>query len=192
MRVLIIQGEMTRNMSAPTPPPQPSPSPAPNPPQPPSPPVPTPSRPTDSRWLVQFQPAFGLTPPVFVTTAPPSPVAPTTIVSAQVLMGLVFRTATHGPHWEFGIGGQPQVNSVGSLTDPRYTLAAQGSVAFADPFSAGAFHTQIFDQTLLIRNFVPGSSFLGNQFGIQLSVDIIEDKWNFFFGCPGWHVGVTR
>jgi hypothetical protein len=177
MRVLLIEGEMSRKMSAPTPPPRPSPSPAPNPPKPPSPPAPTPPTPTASKWLLQLQPAIGLTPPVFVA----SPSTPTSsVVSGQLLLGLVYRTATDGPHWEFGFGAQPSFNSTNSVTDPRYTLQAQGSVAFADPFSHGRFHTQVFGQVVAIQNFAPQSNVAGLQLGGQLSVDIVSDRWNLF------------
>jgi hypothetical protein len=176
-RVLVIEGEMSRDMSAPTPPP-PSPSPAPKPPQPPSPPAPTPSTPTASKWLLQLQPAIGATPPVWAPSTPGP--KPPWIVSGQLLFGIVYRTATEGPHWEFGFGPQPSFNSVNSVTDPRYTLQAVGSVAFADPFSRGRFHSQLFSQVVFIQNFAPQSSVAGLQLGGQVSVDIVADRWNFF------------
>jgi hypothetical protein len=174
-RVVLIKGSMTRNMVMPPPAPQPPPSPPPNPPQPPTPP--TPARPvqTASKFLLQLQPAFGLTPPAFVATSPTA-----TVVSGQFQIGIVYRTAAEGPHWEFGGAGQVSVNSVNSVTDPRYTLQLQGSVAYADPLALGRFHTQLMGQVLLLQNIAPSSPVLGLGLGGQLSFDIIEDRWNIF------------
>src|ERR1700675_2857626 len=96
-RVLIIQANMSRSSApppplpsptAPTPPspPQPTPAGPPVSPPPPIPPPPPPSPPA-SPFLVQLQPAFGLTPPPFVSRspapAPPGP-APSTLVAGQL------------------------------------------------------------------------------------------------------------
>jgi len=172
-RVLVIEGEMLRDMSAPTP----TPTPTPTPPTPTPTPTPTPPTPTASKWLFQLQPALGVTPPVWVSS-PPAQSA--TILSGQLLVGIVFRTATEGPHWEFGFGAQPSFNSTNSVTDPRYTLQLQGSVAYADPFAAGRFHTQLFSQVVFLQNFAPQSQIGGLQLGGQVSVDIISDRWNVF------------
>jgi hypothetical protein len=95
-------------------------------------------------------------------------------------MGLVYRTASEGPHWEFGGLLQPSFNSTNSSTDPRYTLQVQGNVAYADPWAAGRFHTQLFAQVVLIQNLLPKSTVAGLQLGGQVSVDIIADRWNLF------------
>ena len=119
-RVLIIQGNMSRSSSPPSgstssPPlsPRSPPPPTPAPPPPANPPVtaPTPvgpqqpASPPASPFLIQLQPAFGLTPPPFVSRSPaptpPGP-APSTLVAGQLAVGIVYRTASDGPHWEFG------------------------------------------------------------------------------------------
>jgi peptidoglycan hydrolase-like protein with peptidoglycan-binding domain len=191
IRVLIIQGNMSRS-SAPLPP-SPTAPPPPSPPQPTpaSPPVSastpigpqTPTSPPASPFLVQLQPAFGLTPPPFVTRspapAPPGP-APSTLVAGQLAFGIVYRTASDGPHWEFGGAFQPSFNSRNQPTDPRYTLQLQGSVAYADPLAAGRFHTSLFAQVVGLQNLAPASTIVGLQFGAQISVDIIADRWSLF------------
>jgi len=178
MRVLIIEGEMTRKVTAPSPPSPPSPSP-PAPPKPPTPPGPSPSTPAvpASPFLLQLQPAIGLTPPPFKASAS----APTSsTVAGQLAMGIVFRTAPEGPHWEFGGFFQPSFNSQNSSSDPRYTLQLQGSVAYADPFSKERFHTQLFSQVVLLQNSFPKSTVIGFQLGGQVSVDVISDRWSLF------------
>lgn len=178
-RVLIIEGEMTR-VTAPPPPGPPSPPPRPLPPKPPAPPGPSPSPPAApaSPFLIQLLPAVGLTPPPFIVSKGAVPTAST--VAGQLSMGIVYRTASEGPHWEFGGFFQPSFNSVNSSSDPRYTLQLQGNVAYADPWSSGRFHTQLFGQILLVQNSFPKSTVTGLQFGGQLSVDIISDRWNLF------------
>jgi putative peptidoglycan binding protein len=177
-RVLIIQGEITRTSPPPPSPPNPHPAP-PKPPAPPGPPTPTPIAPARP-FLIQLQPAFGLTPPPFVTR-PPAPPGQKSIVTGQLALGIVYRTASEGPHWEFGTILQPAFNSQNSSTDPRYTLQLQGSAAYADPFLAkGRFHTQLFGQVVLMQNFSPSSTVVGVQLGGQVSVDIINDRWSLF------------
>jgi len=190
-RVLIIEGNMSRSDSPP--PTSATSSPPPSPPRPPpaSAPVtaptpigpPTPTSPPASPFLVQLQPAFGLTPPPFVSRspapAPPGP-PPSTLVAGQLAFGIVYRTASDGPHWEFGGAFQPSFNSRNQPTDPRYTLQLQGSVAYADPLSAGRFHTSLFAQVVGLQNLAPASTILGLQFGAQISVDIIADRWSLF------------
>jgi len=182
-RVLIIEGTMSRSNS----------SPAPNPaaqtatPAPVTAPTPIgPQQSTDppaSPFLLQLQPAFGVTPPPFASRSPaptpPGP-APSTIIAGQLALGIVYRTASEGPHWEFGGAFQPSFNSRNQPTDPRYTLQLQGSVAYADPLSAGRFHTSLFAQVVGLQNFAPASTILGLQFGGQISVDIIADRWSLF------------
>jgi peptidoglycan hydrolase-like protein with peptidoglycan-binding domain len=174
-RVLMIQGEITRTSPTPPSPPKPRPAP-PKPPAPPGPPTPTPAAPARP-FLIQLQPAFGLTPPPFVASAP----GQKSIVTGQLALGIVYRTASEGPHWEFGTILQPAFNSQNSSTDPRYTLQLQGSVAYADPFPGkGRFHTQLFSQVVLMQNFSPSSTVVGLQLGGQVSVDIINDRWSLF------------
>lgn len=146
---------------------------------PPLQPAPIVTRP--SPFLLQLQPAFGLTPAPFLSRSPgpPGP-APGTVVAGQIAMGLVYRTASEGPHWEFGVVGQPSVNSTNTASDPRYSLQVQGSVSYADPFSKGRFHTSLFGQVIFLQNFSPGSSVLAAQIGGQISVDIIADRWSLF------------
>jgi hypothetical protein len=95
-------------------------------------------------------------------------------------MGIVYRTASEGPHWEFGAAFQPSFNSRNAATDPRYTLQLQGNVAYADPWSKNRFHTQLFGQVVLLQNVTPSSQIVGLQLGGQISVDIIEDRWSLF------------
>ena len=197
-RVLIIEGTMSRSNSSPAPNPTaqtatPSPVTAPTPagqtatPAPVSAPTPIGPQPsTDppaSPFLLQLQPAFGVTPPPFASRSPaptpPGP-APATIIAGQLALGSVYRTASDGPHWEFGGAFQPSFNSRNQPTDPRYTLQLQGSVAYADPFSSGRFHTSLFAQVVGLQNFAPASTILGLQFGGQISVDIIADRWSLF------------
>ncbi len=171
-RVLLIEGKMTR-AAAPAPP-------APAPPTPPTPPAPSPVPPVVAParpFLLLLQPAFGLTPPPFLAsgTAPGS-----STVAGQLAIGIVYRTASGGPHWEFGGAFQPSLNSTNSASDPRYTLQLQGSAAYADPWSKGRFHTQLFSQVVLLQNLDPASTVVGLQLGGQLSVDIIEDRWSLF------------
>jgi peptidoglycan hydrolase-like protein with peptidoglycan-binding domain len=92
MRVLVIEGSISRN-------PNPSPvAPKPSPPRPSvTPVVPTPP-PANKLWLFQAQPATGLTPPPFFSTAGPS----ASVVTGQVSFGIVYRTASEGPHWSSG------------------------------------------------------------------------------------------
>jgi peptidoglycan hydrolase-like protein with peptidoglycan-binding domain len=174
MRVLIISGTVSRNDN-----PSPGPSPGPSPPSPrpvvPPPVVPTPV-PLSKNWLFQAQPAFGLTPPPFFPTSSPG----SSVLTGQITFGLVYRIASEGPHWEFGGGLQPSFNSRNAPTDPRYTLQLQGSVTFADPYSHGRFHTALFGQVLLLMNLAPTSLGGGVQVGGQISLDIIEDRWNIF------------
>jgi peptidoglycan hydrolase-like protein with peptidoglycan-binding domain len=175
-RVLLIEGTVVRN-------PNPTPTkPVPPPPTPPPPrvivvpPPPTPPPATKS-WLFQAQPALGLTPPPFISS---SSGPGSSVVQGQVTMGIVYRTASEGPHWEFGAALQPSFNSQNSATDPRYTLQLQGSATFADPYRRGRFHTALFGQVLLISNLAPASLAGGVQLGGQISVDIIDDKWNLY------------
>lgn len=174
-RILLLQGQMTRNVSPPPGPPDP-----PGPPKPPSPPAPSPvaSAKPPSPFLIQLQPAVGLTPPPFLATgAKPA----SSVMAGQLAMGIVYRTAPEGPHWEFGGAFQPSFNSQNSSTDPRYTLQLQGSVAYADPFGkTDPFHAQLFSQVILLQNLAPSSTAVGVQLGGQLSVDIIDDKWSLF------------
>jgi hypothetical protein len=167
---LVIEGTISRN-------PNPSPvTPKPAPPRPSvTPVVPTPP-PANKHWLFQAQPATGLTPPPFFSTASPS----ASVVTGQVSFGIVYRTASEGPHWEFGGAFQPSFNSQNSPTDPRYTLQLQGSVTYADPYSRGRFHIALFGQVMLLTNLAPTSFAGGVQVGGQISLDIIEDKWNIF------------
>jgi hypothetical protein len=167
-RALIIGGTITRNAS-PTPP-KPGPKPT------PVPPFPRPPSPTASLFLLQLQPAFALTPPPFL----PSGQSPTPIASGQLAMGIIYRTASEGPHWEFGGGLQPSFNTKNTSTDPRYSIQLQGSVAYADPWSKDRFHSQLFAQVVFVENFAPSSTILGAQLGGQISVDIIADRWNLF------------
>ncbi|HKV80726.1 MAG TPA: peptidoglycan-binding domain-containing protein [Candidatus Sulfotelmatobacter sp.] len=173
MRVLVIEGSITRN-------PNPNPSPvAPKPASPPRPsvtPVVTTPPPANKHWLFQAQPAAGLTPPPFFSTAGPS----ASVLTGQVSFGIVYRTASEGPHWEFGGAFQPSFNSQNSPTDPRYTLQLQGSVTYADPYSNGRFHTALFGQVVALTNLAPTSFAGGVQVGGQISLDIIEDRWNIF------------
>jgi hypothetical protein len=154
MRVLVIEGSISRN-------PNPSPvAPKPSPRRPSvTPVVPTPPS-GNKHWLFQAQPATGLTPPPFFSTAGPS----ASVVTGQVSFGIVYRTASEGPHWEFGGAFQPSFNSQNSPTDPRYTLQLQGSVTYADPYSHGRFHTALFGQVMLLTNLAP-TSFAG---GVQV------------------------
>lgn len=178
-RVLVIQGTVSRN-------PTPAPS-KPGPPSPPTPqqprvivvppPPPPPPPPTTTSWLFQAQPALGLTPPPFISS--PSG-GGGSILQGQVTMGIVYRTASEGPHWEFGAAFQPSFNSQNSATDPRYTMQLQGNVTFADPYRRGRFHTALFGQVMLITNLAPASVAGGVQLGGQVSVDIIDDKWNLY------------
>ena len=102
------------------------------------------------------------------------------LVAGQLAVGIVYRTASDGPHWEFGGAFQPSFNSRNQPTDPRYTLQLQGSVAYADPWSAGRFHTSLFAQVVGLQNLAPASTIVGLQLGGQLSVDIIADRWSLF------------
>jgi len=174
-RVLEISGTVSRNTNpSPVPPQPPNPPTPPTPPQPPGPPKPSPV--VQKNWLVQLQPAFGLTPPPFSTTGNSG----SSIVTGQVSLGLIYRTASEGPHWEFGGVLQPGFNSQNTPTDPRYTLQLQGSVTFVDPYRKGRFHTALFSQALLLMNLAPASLAGGLQVGGQVSVDIIDDRWNLF------------
>ena len=140
--------------------------------------APTPTGPaTPSRFLVQLQPAIGITPQPFFA---PSPLHKPTLFAGQLALGLVYRTASEGPHWEFGLAGQPSYNSRTTVTDPRYTLQLQGSASYADPWSGGRFHSALFGQVILLQNLVPASTVTAAQVGAQVSVDIIEDRWNIY------------
>jgi hypothetical protein len=163
---LVIEATISRN-------PNPSPvTPKPSPPRPSvTPVVPTPP-PANKHWLFQAQPATGLTPPPFFSTASPS----ASVVTGQVSFGIVYRTASEGPHWEIGGAFQPSFNSQNSPTDARYTLQLHGSVTYADPYSRGRFHTALFGQVMLLTNLAPTSFAGGVQVGGQISLDIIEDK----------------
>jgi hypothetical protein len=174
-RVLIIEGGMTRTLTPPAAPKVPSVPSVPS--KPPALPAPAAAAPPDRPFLLQLQPAFGTTPPPFIASksAPGS-----TVIAGQLALGLIYRTASQGPHWEFGGALQPSFNSRNSSTDPRYTLQIQGSVAYADPFSSGRFHTQLFSQVVLMQNLAPSSTAVGLQLGGQLSVDIINDRWSLF------------
>lgn len=174
IRVVILTGSMSRAMSPPSPNPTP---PSPNPT--PTPPV-TASSPPASPFLMQLQPAFGLTPPPFLSRPTQPGPTPPSIVAGQLAFGIVYRTASEGPHWEFGGAFQPSFNSRNQPTDPRYTLQLQGSVAYADPFSVGRFHTTLFSQVVALQNLNPASMIMGVQLGGQLSVDIIADRWSLF------------
>jgi len=182
MRVLVVHGSVTRNANpspspGPTPPPKPTPpKPAPTPPPAPQ-PAPSSSPANKKSWLFQAQPALGITPPPFFSTGSGS--GPS-ILQGQVALGFVYRTASEGPHWEFGIAGQPSVNTTNSPTDPHYTLQLQGSVTYADPYRRGRFHTALYGQVLAISNFSPTSLAFGAQLGAQISFDIIDDKWNIY------------
>jgi hypothetical protein len=142
---------------------------------PPAAPPPTPAAHKKS-WLFQLQPAVGYTPSPFVSTGSGG----SSVVAGQLNLGFVYRTASEGPHWEFGCAFQPSFNSQNAPTDPRYTLQLQGSVAYADPYSKGRFHSALFAQVLMVTNLHPASIGAGVQVGGQISVDIIADKWNLY------------
>jgi hypothetical protein len=72
------------------------------------------------------------------------------------------------------------LNSLSQPSDPRYTLQLQGSATFADPLSYKRLHTALFGQVVLLQNLDPASTVVGLQLGGQVSVDIIEDRWNLF------------
>ena len=96
-RVLIIEGMMSRSNSSPSPSPSASPNPAAQTATTPSVSAPTPVGPQpsspESPFLIQLQPAFGLTPPPFASRSPaptpPGP-APSTIVAGQLALGIVY------------------------------------------------------------------------------------------------------
>lgn len=176
-RVLIVEGRMARDMSpappAPPRPPAPPPKPPPSPLKPPEPPAPAKPRP----FLAQLQPAFGFTPRPFANSAS----GPTSsVIAGQLAMGIVYRTASEGPHWEFGGVFQPSFNSRKLPTDPRYTLQLQGNFAYADPWSKKPFHTQVFGQVAVVQNSFPRSTSLALLVGGQVSVDIVEDRFSLF------------
>ena len=114
-RVVILTGSMSRAMSPPSP--NPSAQTVPTPPVMPSTPQ-QPASPPASPFLVQLQPALGLTPPPFLSRPKQPGPTPPSIVAGQLAFGIVYRTAPEGPHWEFGGAFQPSFNSRNQPTDP--------------------------------------------------------------------------
>ncbi len=136
--------------------------------------------PQKSHWLVQAQPQFMLTPPPFAFYDPQRGPAPDYILSGAVSAGFIYRTASEGPHWEFGLAPQFLYNSRNVPSDPLYTMQLQASASYADPWSRGRFHSALFLQVVGILNFKPFTGGLQVAPGAQLSVDIIEDRWSLF------------
>ena len=147
-----------------------------------SPYVPPPQAPTakKSPWLFQAQPQLMLTPPPFLFHDPMKGPAPGFILSGAVSVGLVYRTAAEGPHWEFGLSPQFLFNTTNTPSDPKYTLQLQGSISYADPWARERFHSELFLQAVGIMNFAPYTAAVQVAPGFQISADIIEDRWNIF------------
>lgn len=136
--------------------------------------------PAKSHWLFQAQPQQQVTLPPIVFSDPAHGAAPGTVTSGVISLGFVYRTAADGPHGEFGITPQFLFNSQSATTDPKYTLQLQASATFADPWAKGRFHSALFLQAVGLVNLAPYSAGLQIAPGAQLSVDIIEDRWNVF------------
>lgn len=136
--------------------------------------------PAKSHWLFQAQPQQQVTLPPIVFTDPAHGPAPGSISSGVISAGFVYRTAADGPHGEFGVTPQFLFNSTNTPSDPKYTLQLQASATFADPWAKGRFHSALFLQAVGLVNFAPYSAGLQIAPGAQLSVDIIDDRWNVF------------
>jgi len=138
------------------------------------------SAPGKSHWLFQAQPQEQVTLPPLVFSDPRHGPAPGSIASGVISAGFVYRTKADGPHAELGLTPQFLFNSRNTTTDPKYSLQLQASVSYADPWATGRFHSALFLQAVGIVNFAPYSTGLQLAPGAQLSVDIIEDRWNLF------------
>jgi hypothetical protein len=138
------------------------------------------SAPAKSHWLFQAQPQQQVTLPPLVFPNPGSGRAPGTISSGVISAGFVYRTAADGPHGEFGLTPQFLFNSRNTTTDPKYSLQLQANASFADPWASGRFHSALFLQAVGVVNLAPYNPALQLAPGAQLSVDIIEDRWNLF------------
>jgi len=190
-RVLLINGAITRALSA-----EVSPSGSSNQPQSPKPqpqPKPPSTAPSEDSsnppscglkkpaWLVQGQPAFILTPAPWAFYDPQHGSKPeNSIYTGALQLGLVYQTSTEGPNWQFGLAPQFGFNSRKQPTDPRYTLQLQGQVAYADPVPIDTFHAAIFAQVAASYNMDPTFLTLGVGLGGQVSVDIIKDRLSLF------------
>lgn len=133
-----------------------------------------------SHWLFQAQPQQQVTLPPLVFSDPRHGPAPGSVSSGVISAGFVYRTAADGPHGEFGLTPQFLFNSRNTTTDPKYSLQLQASATFADPWATGRFHSALFLQAVGVINSAPYSAGVQIAPGAQLSVDIIEDRWNVF------------
>ena len=138
------------------------------------------SAPAKSHWLVQAQPQQQVTLPPIVFSDPAHGPAPGAVSSGVVSLGFVYRTAADGPHGEFGLAKQFLFNSQSTPTDPKYTLELVANATFADPWAKGRFHSALFLQAAGLLNLSPNTGALQITPGAQLSVDIIDDRWNVF------------
>jgi peptidoglycan hydrolase-like protein with peptidoglycan-binding domain len=138
------------------------------------------SAPAKSNWLFQAQPQQQVTLPPLVFPHPGSGPVPGTISSGVISVGFVYRTAADGPHGEFGLTPQFLFNSRNTTSDPKYSLQLQASASFADPWASGRFHSALFLQAVGVVNLAPYSAAFQLAPGAQVSVDIIEDRWNLF------------
>jgi len=133
-----------------------------------------------SNWLFQVQGQQQVALPPLVFPHPGSGPMPGTISSGAISVGFVYRTAADGPHGEFGLTPQFLFNSRNTISDPKYSLQLQLSASYADPWASGPFHSALFLQAVGIVNLAPRSAAFQLAPGAQVSVDIIEDRWNLF------------
>lgn len=140
----------------------------------------TASAPAKSHWLIQAQPQQQVTLPPIVFSDPAHGPAPGSVSSGAISLGFVYRTKADGPHGEFGLAPQVLLNSRNTAMDPRYSVQLQASATFADPWAKGRFHSALFLQAVGLVNIAPYSAGFQLAPGAQLSVDIIEDRWNVY------------
>ena len=151
------------------------------PPVPPAPAPGAPNAPPSSGAGFVHQVSVGgqisLTP--WLSSPAPSPGSPTAPIWAGVIAyALVYRTKSEGPHVELALSPQFAVNSRNLATDPRFGIAVNGQVTFADLVAPGRFHlVSPFLQATAAAAVDPGITFGGGfAIGNQVSFDLISDR----------------
>jgi peptidoglycan hydrolase-like protein with peptidoglycan-binding domain len=107
------------------------------------------------------------------------------------LPGSYFQNSDRQTHIELGLGLNYSLSSVRSTTDARHGLSIVTQGALVDPFVLGRFHSQFFIQAGMAANGIPSTTqaldwklthyVFQLQGGVQVSMDLIPNKWNLFF-----------
>jgi peptidoglycan hydrolase-like protein with peptidoglycan-binding domain len=139
------------------------------------------SAPSTAGTVIQLQPNGIASFKPWIYRGPPGSTTPGNVWSGSINLGLIYRTAKDGRHFEFGPSLQFNVNSRSQGDDPRYSFAGNVAITYADLVAPGRLHLiSPFFQGSFVWNADPQSKVLGLAAGDQISVDIIEDRLSIF------------